>query len=162
MVDLIDSTVMVSEDSSKLAIVIPAYNEAASIGEIIARARAALPGAPIVVVDDGSTDGTGAVARDAGAEVLTHPYNKGNGAAVKTALRALKVAKIIIIDADGQHPPEMIPTLAQTARTHDLVVGARTGDSTAMRHRKLGNWLFCTLASFLSERDIPDLVTTQP
>ncbi len=146
-------------DATEYAIVIPAYNEADSLGAIIARIHAAMPGAPVVVVDDGSTDGTGEAARAAGAQVLTHPYNKGNGAAVKTALRALTAAKVIIIDADGQHPPEMLPTLVHLARTHDLVVGARTGDSAALRHRKLGNWLFCALASFLSERDIPDVTS---
>jgi glycosyltransferase involved in cell wall biosynthesis len=91
--------------------------------------------------------------------VLVHPVNKGNGAAVKTALRAVTSERIVILDADGQHPPEEIPRLAALLDAHDLAVGARTVHSAAPRHRRLGNWLFCRLAAFMSEREIPDLTS---
>jgi glycosyltransferase involved in cell wall biosynthesis len=144
---------------SRVAIVVPAFNEASTIGPLVRRIREVMPHADVVVMDDGSTDGTSAAAEAAGAQVLRHPYNKGNGAAVKTALRSLSAERIIIIDADGQHPPEMLPALADALDAYDLVVGARTADSDARRNRRFGNWVFCALASFLTDRTIPDLTS---
>lgn len=143
----------------RLAIVVPAYNEAATIAALVQRIRGVMPEAEVVVVDDGSTDRTGDLAAAAGARVLKHPLNKGNGAAVKTALRSLEADRILIIDADGQHPAEMLPHLAAALDEYDLVVGARTADSDAKSHRRLGNWVFCRLASFLSDRSIPDVTS---
>jgi glycosyltransferase involved in cell wall biosynthesis len=142
-----------------LAVVIPAFNEAPMIPALVARIRAAVPEAEIVVVDDGSTDGTGEAAAAAGATVYRHHYNKGNGASVKTALRRVDARRLVIIDADGQHPPEMIPALVAEAETHDLVVGARALATEAPWHRTIANRIFRRLASFLSERDIPDLTS---
>jgi glycosyltransferase involved in cell wall biosynthesis len=140
------------------AIVIPCYNEAESISGVISRILKTVPDAQIVVLDDGSTDQTAQVARAAGAQVLQHPYNKGNGAAIKTALRSLNADRILVIDADGQHPPEMIPVLLEKSNIYDLVVGARLSGE-ALGHRRFGNWLFCALASFLSDFNIPDLTS---
>ena len=142
-----------------LAIVLPAFNEASTIGELIARVRAVMPHTPIVVVDDGSTDDTADQAAAAGARVLRHPYNKGNGAAVKSAIRQIASEKLVILDADGQHPAEMIPVLVDALSDYDLAVGARVSSSALPRHRTIANWLFCTLASFLSDRSIPDLTS---
>jgi glycosyltransferase involved in cell wall biosynthesis len=148
-----------STHASELAVVIPAFNEASNIAGVIARIRAVVPQAAIVVVDDGSTDGTGDAAAAAGARVIRKPHNKGNGAAVKTALRQVDARLLVIIDADGQHPPEMIPALVEAAAANDLVVGARTSASDAAWHRTLANRVFCRLASFLSEQEIPDLTS---
>lgn len=145
--------------AAPLTVVVPACNEIQTIGAVVAAIHRAVPEAEVVVVDDGSTDGTAAAAGAAGARVLVHPYNKGNGAAVKTALRAVACERIVILDADGQHPPEKIPQLVGLLDTHDLVVGARVAASLAPRHRRLGNWLFCRLAALLSEREIPDLTS---
>ena len=142
-----------------VAVVIPAFNEASTVAALIARIKAAVPGVAVVVVDDGSSDDTAAVAATAGARVLRHPLNKGNGAAVKTALRQLEAEKVVIIDADGQHPPELIPELLQRLDEYDLVVGARTSLSDAAAYRNFGNWVFCKLASYLSDRTIPDLTS---
>ena len=141
------------------AVVIPAYNEELVLAAIIARIRVAVPGIEVVVIDDGSTDQTAAIASAANATVLKHPYNKGNGAAVKTALRNLAVEHIVIIDADGQHPPELIPALIEKLAAYDLVIAARTKGSDSLRHRKLANWIFCHFASFLAEQEIPDLTS---
>ena len=92
-----------------VTIVVPAFNEADSIGRVVSELRAAAPWHQVLVVDDGSTDGTGKAAQDAGARLLRHPYNKGNGASVKTAIRAATTDWIAIIDADGQHAPEDAP-----------------------------------------------------
>lgn len=143
----------------RLAVVIPAYNESPTIGPLVQRIRDAMPAAEIVVVDDGSHDATSEAAAASGARVLKHPLNKGNGAAVKTALRTLDADRILIIDADGQHPAAMLPELARELDQFDLVVGARTAESDAKGHRRLGNWVFCRLASFLSDRDIPDVTS---
>lgn len=142
-----------------IAVVIPAYNEEAAIQGIVERVRRVFSSGDIVVIDDGSTDNTAGVAVAAGARVLRHPYNKGNGAAVKTALRSLDTDKIVIIDADEQHPPEMIPQLIEKLADHDLVVAARTSQSDSLFHRQVGNWLLCRLASYLSDVNIPDLTS---
>ena len=71
-----------------VTIVVPAFNEADCIGRVIGELGAAAMWREVLVIDDGSTDGTGKAAQDAGARVIRHPYNKGNGAAIKTAIRA--------------------------------------------------------------------------
>jgi glycosyltransferase involved in cell wall biosynthesis len=93
-------------DPSRVSIVIPAYNEADVIGQVVASLGAAAAWHEIIVVDDGSGDGTAARAAAAGAAVVTHPYNKGNGAAVKSGIRHATGDYVLIIDDDGQQPPK--------------------------------------------------------
>lgn len=140
----------------KLTIVIPAFNEEANIRQVVARTRATRPGCEVIVVDDGSTDRTTVEAEAAGARVVRHPYNKGNGAAVKTGIRAARGEVILLLDADGQHSPEDIGRLLEHIGTFDLVVGARTRDSDSARYRDFGNWVFRSLASYLVEMKVPD------
>src|SRR5499425_1630295 len=104
-------------------IVIPAFNEAASIGGVVRALIAAAPWREILVVDDGSSDGTGQEAAAAGAEVIRHPYNKGNGAAVKTGIRRASGALVLIADGDGQHRPSDAARLVAQLNDFDLVVG---------------------------------------
>src|SRR5689334_16071056 len=113
-------------EESKLTIVIPAYNEEANIGGVVRRVRAMKPQCEIIVVDDGSTDRTSFEAEAAGARVIRQPYNKGNGAAVKSGIRAAQGEVILLLDADGQHSPEDIDRLLEHIGPYDLVVGART------------------------------------
>ncbi|HEX2915583.1 MAG TPA: glycosyltransferase family 2 protein [Chloroflexia bacterium] len=145
---------MIAED--KLTIVIPAYNEEDTIGNLVRRIRSSKPRCEIIVVDDGSTDRTSLEAEAAGARAVRHPYNKGNGASVKTGIWAAHGEVIQLLDADGQHSPEDIDRLLEYIGTYDLVVGARTPDSDSERHRDLGNWVFRTLASYLVEMKVPD------
>src|SRR5262245_38895537 len=141
------------------SIVVPAFNEGPSINTLVADLIATAGWREIIVVDDGSSDDTAAQASAAGATVIRHPYNKGNGAAVKTGIRQAKGRFVLIIDADGQHRPADTLRLASSLSEYDLVVGARSGVSQATLFRRLGNWLLNSLASFLAGRDIPDLTS---
>ena len=141
------------------SIIIPAFNEAGSIGAVVRDLEAAAPWHEIVVVDDGSTDQTGSEAVAAGARVIRHPYNKGNGAAVKTGIRQTTGAFVLIIDADGQHAPADAARLVSHLGAYDLVVGARSSRSQATASRRLGNALLNGIASFLTEQRIPDLTS---
>jgi glycosyltransferase involved in cell wall biosynthesis len=141
------------------SIVIPAYNEAAAIGAVVRDLIASARWREVLVVDDGSTDDTGAQATAAGARVIRHPYNKGNGAAVKTGVRHTTGALVLIIDADGQHAPGDAVRLVSLLGAYDLVVGARSPRSQATAARRLGNALLNGIASYLTEQRIPDLTS---
>jgi glycosyltransferase involved in cell wall biosynthesis len=144
---------------AQTSIVIPAFNEAASIAPVVRDLAAAAHWLEILVVDDGSTDDTGAQAATAGARVIRHPYNKGNGAAVKTGIRQAVGAYILIADADGQHRPVDATRLVSQLDTYDLVVGARAGWTQASLARRLGNATLSAIASYLTEQPIPDLTS---
>ena len=146
-------------DPSTVSIVIPAYNESEAIAEVIGVLRAAAPWREIIVVDDGSTDGTGDRAAAAGATVVRHPYNIGNGAAVKNGIRRATGEYILIVDADGQHPPENALRLVDKLGTYDLVIGARSAQTQATQARRAGNGMLNWLASYLTGREIPDLTS---
>jgi glycosyltransferase involved in cell wall biosynthesis len=146
-------------DASTVSVVIPACNEAAAIAGVIEGLRAAGAWHEILVVDDGSTDETAALAAAAGALVIRHPYRKGNGAAVKSGIRRATGEHVLIIDGDGQHQPADAVRLAARLGEYDLVVGARVGATQAGSTRRLGNGVLNGLASFLAERDIPDLTS---
>ena len=146
-------------DPRTVSVVIPAMNEAAAIAGVVRDLRAAGAWREILVVDDGSADATGQEAAGAGARVLRHPYNKGNGAAVKTGIRAATGDYILIIDGDGQHRPEDALRLVARLGDYDLVVGARSSATQAGATRRLGNAVLNRLAAILTEREIPDLTS---
>ncbi len=116
-----------------IAVVVPAYQAEPWIADVVRRARAVASALPVLahvlVVDDGSSDGTAAAARDAGAEVMKHDRNRGKGAALRTAFASVFEAGLdaaVTLDADGQHLPEEIPKLLEPlARGADLVLGTR-------------------------------------
>jgi glycosyltransferase involved in cell wall biosynthesis len=146
-------------DPGSVSIVIPAYNESAAIAEVISVLRAAAAWREIIVVDDGSSDGTADRAAAAGATVVRHPYNIGNGAAVKSGIRRASGEFILIVDADGQHPPEDALRIASRLGEFDLVIGARSAETQATHARRAGNGALNSLASYLTGREIPDLTS---
>jgi glycosyltransferase involved in cell wall biosynthesis len=150
---------MTANSPENVSIVVPAYNESPSIGALVSALRTAAPWHEIIVVDDGSTDETGRSAADAGARVLRHPYNKGNGASVKTGIRQARADFVLILDADGQHRPSDACRLVSKLGEYELVVGARSPATQAGISRRAGNALLNGLASYLTERRIPDLTS---
>jgi glycosyltransferase involved in cell wall biosynthesis len=142
-----------------VTIVVPAFNEGDSIASVVTGMLAAAPWHEVLVIDDGSTDGTGAAAQGAGARVVRHPYNKGNGASVKTAIRASTTEWIAIVDGDGQHPSEDAMRLVSRCGEFDLVIGARDPRTQATSGRRVGNAILNWMASYLTERPIPDLTS---
>ena len=141
------------------SVVIPAFNEAQAIGPLVAALRAAASWHQIIVVDDGSGDATAERARDAGATVVQHPYNKGNGAAVKTGIRTATGDYVLIIDGDGQHRAADATRIVSKLGVYDLVIGARSMGTQANHARLLGNSALNWLASYLTGRTVPDLTS---
>ena len=144
----------------KISLIIPARNEAAALGLLLAENRRLLPEAEHIVVDDGSTDDTATVAAEHGARVISHPYPKGNGAAVKTGARAATGEILVFMDADGQHRPEDIPRLlAKLEEGYDMAVGARGMQDHAGAHRGFANAVFNRLASWMVNHRVDDLTS---
>lgn len=143
-----------------LSIVLPAKNEAGSLRTLLPELRGLYAGAQIVVVNDGSEDDTAAVCREAGATLISHPYSKGNGAAIKAGVRAASRRYIVCMDADGQHRPADIEKLIEViAGGYDLAVGARGRGSQASHSRWLGNQIYNLLASWIVGRRVEDLTS---
>jgi glycosyltransferase involved in cell wall biosynthesis len=147
-----------------LSVILPAKNEAHNLQALLPRVQAMLTGvnrdAEIIVVDDGSTDGTRQVCEAHGVRVISHPYSSGNGAAVKTGARAARGEVLAFMDADGQHDPELIPRLLDKLdEGYDMVVGARTAQAHAGAHRFAANAFYNWFASWMIGRPVPDLTS---
>jgi len=146
-------------DPADVSIVIPALDEENSIEAVVTNLRQAAHWREVLVIDDGSTDETSGRAEGAGARVIRHPYNKGNGAAVKTGIRNATGDFILIIDADGQHQPADAVRIATRLGLYDLVIGARSAATQASASRRGGNAALNWLASYLTGRPVPDLTS---
>jgi glycosyltransferase involved in cell wall biosynthesis len=146
-------------DPASTSVIIPAMDEGPVVADVVAALREVASWKEVIVIDDGSTDETGRYAAAAGARVIRHPYNKGNGASVKTGVRNVSGEWIVIIDADGQHHAKDALRLVGMLGEYDLVVGARDRESQATTARRWGNDLLNGLASYLAGRRIPDLTS---
>jgi glycosyltransferase involved in cell wall biosynthesis len=147
-------------DRCEISIIIPVFNEAHALAALIGKIRALkLPQSEIIVVDDGSTDGSAEVAMNAGASVVCHPYNIGNGAAVKSGIRAAHGKILLLMDGDGQHKPEDIPNLLRETGRYHMVVGARAKGSKLRFHRYAANLLYNFLASYVTNFKVQDLTS---
>jgi glycosyltransferase involved in cell wall biosynthesis len=142
----------------EVSAVVPALNEAATIADVVRRLRADCAGVrEVIVVDDGSTDGTAARAEAAGARVLRHPRPRGYGAAVKRGILAAEHPFILLFDGDAQHQARDVQRLLAAAADHDLVAGHRTRLFHSTAWRLPGKWLLRRLGSYLVRQPIPDL-----
>ncbi len=144
-----------------ISVVIPAYNEQEAVGPVVEGVGLALGGRvgefEIIVVDDGSTDGTAEAARKSGATVLSHPVNRGYGQALTTGIQAAQHEWMLMIDADSSYPTTEIPKLLEFAPAFDLVIGARTGahfwGSSAQAFRRK---VYIKMTAFIVGEAIPD------
>lgn len=143
-----------------LSIVLPAKNESEGLKRVLPRLRAQFPEAEVIVVDDGSTDGTAETALELGARVINLPYSMGNGAAIKQGARASRGEVTVFMDADGQHSAESVSELLKLLpQGFDMVVGARVSKDQAGLGRRLANGLYNRLASWMTNQDIKDLTS---
>ena len=143
----------------KLSVIIPVYNEAQIAGSLIEAVLRKIPDAEIIVVNDDSDDNTADVAAQSGAKVISHPYNIGNGAAVKTGIRNAVGDKILLMDGDGQHNPDDIPALLEASNNYDMAVGARTPNSHANLLRRFANFIYNFLATYITGIKVKDLTS---
>ena len=148
-----------NNDPVDVSIILPACNEEQAIGGTIREIKKLHPDFEVLVIDDGSSDSTATVAEDAGARVVHHPYNIGNGAAIKTGLRRARGKWIVMMDADGQHEPKDIARLLEHKDEFDMVVGARSKQSETSLHRDLANRFYNGFASYITRFKIKDLTS---
>lgn len=147
-------------ESSELSIVIPAKNEGSSLRTLIPGIQSLYSDAEIIVVNDGSNDDTAAVCEQCGINVVTHANSRGNGAAVKSGLRAASRRYVVLMDGDGQHSPEHIDSLLTgLAEGYDMVVGARSHAGQANLARSGANAFYNWFASTVSGTRIDDLTS---
>lgn len=143
----------------EVSIIIPACNEAEAIGGVIQKVKERYPDFEIIVINDGSTDDTGLISKEAGAIVYSHPYNIGNGAAIKSGIRIASGDILVFMDGDGQHDPEHIEKILTYFPEYDMVVGARSKDHHASWSRCIGNRIFNRLGTYVSKFPIMDLTS---
>jgi len=150
------------EDLPDLTVIVPIYNERENVIDTLTRVLAVPIDIELIAVDDASDDGTSEILDEfvkdkPRVRLFRHPYNMGNGASVKTGMRNTRTEALLIVDADGQHPPEDIPKFYEKIQTFDLVVGQRSKGTDSTAFRNFGNLVFNTFASLVAGCQIPDL-----
>lgn len=146
--------------SPQISIIVPMFNEEENIRFLLDEIHAlGLEDYELIVVDDGSRDNSAAIAAECGARVVRHPYNIGNGAAVKSGMRAARGQRIVLLDGDGQHPPSGIPALLEHLDRYHMVVGARPPSGGANWYRNIANRFYSWFASYVSQFHVEDLTS---
>jgi glycosyltransferase involved in cell wall biosynthesis len=151
-------------ESKPVSLVIPAFNEEkaieGSLNNILDFMKEHFSDFEIIVVNDASTDRTAEIVSGIkGVNLVSHPYNKGNGASVRTGIRNAKKEFVVMMDADGQHDISDIVKIVENLGTYDCVVGARTGSSESSFHRNVANSIYNWLASYVTNLKIEDLTS---
>jgi len=146
-------------NKTEISIIIPAFNEAHTIRDVITKIKTLYPNFEVITINDGSSDDTGKIAKDAGAIVYSHPYNIGNGAAIKSGIRIASGEILVFMDGDGQHDAEHIGKILTHFPEYDMVVGARSKDHQASWSRRIGNRVFNWLGTYVSKFTIQDLTS---
>ena len=145
---------------TKLSIILPAKNEAVGLLQVLPVLLSSFPEAELIVVDDGSTDNTGAVCEQFGVRRLRHPYSMGNGAAIKSGARYASGEVLLFMDADGQHDPiDIARLLAKLDEGFEMAVGARSWDTHASLGRRIANNIYNLLATYMTGKRIDDLTS---
>lgn len=147
-------------NTQQLSLILPARNEAETLKTLVPTLVGSLPQAEIIIVNDGSNDTTVELCSNFPIRLISHPYPKGNGAAIKTGARAAKGNVLIFMDADGQHKPEDIPVLLEKfSEGYDMVIGARRTGSHAGLHRAAANDVFSRFATWMVQQPVWDLTS---
>jgi len=141
----------------KVSIIIPALNEEATIETVVRGLLTHFPEAEIIVIDDGSSDATGKLAAQAGAQVISHDHNLGYGASLRTGVEAASRDFVLFCDADGQHTAEDVGRLMEACDDVDMVIGARNQDSHVPFIRRPGKFILRWFANYLAGERITDL-----
>ncbi len=143
-----------------LSIVMPAKNEAVNLQKLLPLLQATLPGAELIVVNDGSTDNTVALCESLGVRVVSHQYSKGNGASIKSGARHASRDTVVFMDGDGQHKPaDILRLYAVFCQGYDMVIGARSAATQASVGRLVANTLYNRLSSWMANQTIRDLTS---
>lgn len=143
----------------KVSVIVPAFNEAQTVGDVIKEISNLYPDYEVIVINDGSKDDTASVAKEAGAIVYSHPYNIGNGAAIKSGIRIASGEVLVFMDGDGQHDPEDIGRVMEYFPEYDMIVGSRRKSGQANVTRSLGNRILNWLASYVAKFQVEDLTS---
>jgi glycosyltransferase involved in cell wall biosynthesis len=143
----------------KVSVIVPAFNETSTIGDLIQTIRELYPDFEIIVINDGSRDATADKAGKAGATVYSHPYNIGNGAAIKSGIRVACGDILVFMDGDGQHDPQDIGKMLEYFPQFDMVVGSRPTRGQTSFARAIANKLYNWLASYVAKVPIKDLTS---
>jgi len=146
-------------NKKNVSVIIPAFNEAENLGSVLRQIADLYPDFEIIVVNDGSTDETATIARDSGAILYSHPYNIGNGAAIKSGIRIASGDLLVFMDGDGQHDPKDIEEMLSQLPEYDMVVGARGKEHHASWSRALGNRIYNRFASYVAKFQVEDLTS---
>jgi glycosyltransferase involved in cell wall biosynthesis len=138
----------------------PAKNEAVNLQKLLPLLQATLPGAELIVVNDGSTDNTVALCESLGVRVVSHQYSKGNGASIKSGARHASRDTVVFMDGDGQHKPaDILRLYAVFCQGYDMVIGARSAATQASVGRLVANTLYNRLSSWMANQTIRDLTS---
>jgi glycosyltransferase involved in cell wall biosynthesis len=146
------------DNLNKISVIIPAFNESAGIKDLLNKMReeGCFTKYEIIIVDDGSTDGTADIASSYPVKVIRHSTNKGYGASLKTGIRKASGDFVIMMDSDGQHDPKYLPEIAGMLADHEMVIGTRSAASFQVKTRQVGKRLIRWVGEFLVEQKLPD------